>query len=508
MIKAKSRDFKFLFINPPYERLKGLSLESIPMGLLYTATMLEREGYECTVYDADTDFYQGDLEYNNLTRSKTHARYIDNLNNENHPAWVETTKVLREYKPDFVGVTMMTPSYSSSQRIFKLVKKECPDAVLLAGGPHVTISKSDVLKSNPEVDFGFVGEAEESIIEFMNAFSSDKNFSRIEGLLYREGDDVCFTGIRSRIEDLDRIPIPDRKLLYYADKYHKQTLSFMVASRGCPFACTFCASVPLWGKKVKLRSPDNIVKEIDYLVSEYGIKTFGFWDDTFTTNKANVIDFCGRIKQKYGSTRFKWKCITNINVIDNELLLALKKSGCRIIDIGVESGSDRILRMIKKNITTDKVKEASRLIKKNGFWLHTFFMIGIPHEEEEDIRKTIDFMKEIRPDSVNLCTFTPWPGTELYNYVVQRGMFPKTDDFTVYDTIGHHSQNNFFVEHVSRERYLQLLDEILALSTSISRRLTLRKALLKRHLVTPEWIRRKIKRTFKMVLNKAGFRSG
>ena len=488
-----SNRYRFLFINPPYERLKGLSLESIPLGLLYVATVLDRRGYEAVVYDADTDFYRGNIKYDNISRAMKQTEYIGNLENENHPAWIETINVLEKYRPDFVGVTMITPVYSSCQKILKLVKQRYPYATLIVGGPHVTICKDEVLRDNREVDFAFVGEAEESIIEFIEAFSSNRKFSEIKGLIYRDKDKITFTGDRPRIQNLDRLPIPNRRLLHFIDKYHKRALALMVASRGCPFSCAFCASVPLWKKLVKLRSPENVLKEVDYLVEEYGIRSFRFWDDTFTSNKRALINFCKLIENKYGSKKFRWECLTNVNCIDPEVLYHLKKSGCVVMEIGVESGSDKILRMIKKNITTSQVREVAKLIKKTGFWLHTFFMVGIPYESEEDIRRTIDFMKEIEPDSVNLCTFTPYPGTELYDYAVEKSMFKKTSDYGIYDTIGHHSNKNFFTENISKEKYLQLLEEVLTLSTSISRRLTLRKLILKRHAITPERIKHKMR---------------
>jgi len=488
------RKKRFLFITPPYERLKGLTVESVPLGILYLATVLDRAGYDAKVFDADSLFNNGELSYSNVNRIKSQSNYVRNLTNDNHPAWQEIRGLLTEFKPDFVGVSMMTPIFSSCKKVIEIVSETLPDAVILAGGPHVTILKENGLKCMPEVDVAFVGEAEESIVEFTQRRVSGKNWTSVKGLVYRKGDKVFFTGYRNRIHDLDALPIPKRSLLVNEFRYQRAKLGLMIASRGCPFQCAFCASVPLWKREMRRRSPQNLVKEIDYLVRNYNITSFGFWDDTFTIDKKAVIGFCRLIYKKYGSRRFKWNCLTNINCVDDDVLFWLKKAGCKTISIGIESGSDRILKLVKKNITTDQVRNVARLIKKRGFWLHTFFMVGFPYETEKDIRKTINFIKEIRPDSMNLCTFTPHPGTELYDYVVSKGMFDMGNNFSVYNNISQHSLNNFFVENMSHEKYRELLDKLIKLSEYISEGRNFRKMWLIMNRLTWEKVKHRLKR--------------
>jgi len=487
--RAKRSDKRVLLVNPPYERLKGFSVESIPLGLLYIATVLDKAGYRVKVYDADTDFGGSGLAYTNVNRAESQKTYKESLNDKAHPCWDEIRRVIEEYDPDFVGVTMMTPAHSSCREVFKIVK-EYPDKVLIAGGPHVTIAGTKVMDDNPEVDFAFSGEAEYSLLGFMKILSHEsRNFSEVKGVMYREGGHVRFTGKADRINDLDELPLPDRELLHNCERYGKDKLSLMVGSRGCPFSCAFCASVPLWERKVRMRSPRNIMKELDYLVDTYGVRSFGFWDDTFTSNKRSIMEFCGLVEERYGA-RLNWDCLTNVNCLDEEVLRVLKRSGCKRVRIGVESGSDDILKKIKKNITTEQVMRAAGLIKKHGFWLHAYFMVGMPHETEEDLKKTIDFIKRLDPDSLNLCTFTPYPGTELYDYAVEQNLIKRDCDYSFYDFVGHHSTDSFFMKDIERERYRQLLDEVLILSTEITGRWTPRKLLLKARMATPDKIRR------------------
>ncbi len=480
---------RVLLINPPYERLKGFSVESIPLGLLYIATVLKGAGYDVKVYDADTDFSGKGLAYTNVNRARSQKSYREALKDKTHPCWSDLKRVIGEYSPDFVGVTMMTPAHSSCREVFKIAK-ETSNAVLLAGGPHVTITGAKVMDDNPEIDFAFSGEAEYALCEFMKAYSGETpDFSRVKGLMYRQAGEVRFNGKADRIDELDRLPVPDRGLLHNSEKYGKDRLSLMVGSRGCPFSCAFCASVPLWERKVRLRSPKNIMKELDHLVQRYDTSSFGFWDDTFTTNRRCIMEFCGLVEKKYGA-RLSWDCLTSVNCLDEEVLKALKRSGCKRIRIGVESGSDDILRKIKKNITTAQVMKAAGLIRRHGFWLHAYFMVGMPHETEGDLRKTIDFIKELDPDSLNLCTFTPYPGTELYDHVLEHGLMPPGADYSIYDSIGHHSTDSFFLRNIEREDYMRLLDEALKAATDISSRWTARKLLLKARMATPDKIRR------------------
>lgn len=489
------KDKRILLINPPYERLKGFSIESIPLGLLYIATVLDKAGYSVRVYDADTDFKRSGLAYTNINRAESQKNYIEALKDKNHPCWIELKKIIDEYDPHFVGVTMMTPAHSSCKEVLKIVKERKPDVVLMAGGAHVTITGEKVMHDNPEIDYAFSGEAEQSMLEFIRIFfDKDRDFSKIQGLMYRDRDAICSTGRANRIDNLNRIPVPDRALLYNKERYSRDRLSLMVGSRGCPFSCAFCASVPLWGRKVRLRSSQNIVDEINYLTETYKVRSFGFWDDTFTSSKQRIMEFCSLIEKEYGN-RLGWDCLTNVNGVDEEVLKALKRAGCNRIKIGIESGSDEMLKKIKKGITTEQVLQASRLIRKFGFWLHAYFMVGIPYATEDDLRKTIDFISRLNPDSLNLCTFTPYPGTELYDYVIDKRLMEPNCDYAIYDSIGHHSTDSFFMTNISRERYLELLNEVLKLSTEITKKLTARKLLLKAKMITPDRIKRFTKET-------------
>jgi len=498
--KMRSKKPKFLFISPPYERLMGFAVQSVPLGLLYVATVLTENGYEAKVYDAETSFTYRFLRYSSVNRARSHVHYLDGLQDANHEVWHELIRIIEQEDPDIVGVSIMTPTYRASQKVVSITRQQRPSCTILVGGPHVTICGKEIM-TNKDIDFAFSGEAEESIVSFAKAFETDKDFANIRGIIFRQGGAVVDNGISDRIDDLDALPIPNKDLLIFRERYDPNKLAGMIASRGCPYKCQFCAVGPLWGQKVRLRSPGNVLKEIDDLVEKYRITGFDFWDDTFTASKRSVVQFCEGLVQRYGEKRFRWSCITSLRALDENVLRALKRAGCWRIRMGVESGSDRVLEKVEKGITTAQVRRAAKLVKENGFALHTYFMIGFPYETEEDIRKTIDFMQEIKPDTVNLCTFTPYPGTKLYDYVIKHNLLERDPDYRIFDEIGHHSEMGYFAHHIPRERYLELLSETLDVSTRLTDRITLKKIVDRGKGITWKKIRNRARAVFNRVMS-------
>jgi len=494
-----------LFINPPYERLKGFSLESVPNGILGLATYVNQNGYKALVYDVDTNATESFLSYNNKNRAESQGEYAMRIDDDEYYIWKEVQDTIRKLDPKFVGITLMTPTLHSGLKVSGIAKGL--GKVVLAGGPHVNIVQDAILKLN-EIDYCFFGEAEFAIVEFFKSYPDIEKISHIRGIGFKVSKKTIYNGISERITNLDSLPYPDRELLIYRERYLKTGLSSIMASRGCPFNCSFCASVPIWGRNAEFRSPEHIVKEIKHLHDTYEVKEFRFFDDTFTVKKENVINFCKILIDTFGKKYFKWWCLSRINSIDENVLFWLREAGCTQIHYGVESGSDRILKLMHKAITIKQVESVVALTKKHGFWVNTFFIIGIPYEKIEDMRKTIDFIKKIKPDSVNLCTFTPYPGTELYNYCVKKRLIKHDDSYEMFKYIGHHSSENYFLEDVSREDYKKLLDEILELTTNVSNSITIRKFMYRFKMLTFGKIARKSNLKIRKMLisiNKNGF---
>lgn len=450
-----NRKLKILLINPPFEKLKGFSIESMSLGLLSLASVLHENGYKVKVYDGDTTFEKSNLRDDIAGRPMAQQNYCENIENREHPAWKELEKVVLDCNPDIVGISIKTPAYHSSIQTVEIVRKLLPEAVIIVGGPHITITSDNMLQYNA-IDFAFYGEAEYSLLEFVKSISSGEDVCSIQGIIYRKGNSIICNDRPERLASLDSLPFPNKDLLIFSKKY-KYKLGAIITSRGCPFECTFCATVPLYGRVVSYRSSKSIVEELTWLYNKYKIKEFEILDDTFTLRKKEVIKVCEGLIERFGKKFFRWVCVTNINVLDYELIRYLKKAGCYKINIGIESGSDRILKLIRKNITTNGVRKAIKMIKRNGLLIHGYFMIGFPHETEEDMQKTIDFIKEIKPDSINLCTYTPYPNTRLFDFVIEHKLLDPDDRYDIYKTISTHSDQNYFIKDVSRESYLKYL---------------------------------------------------
>lgn len=494
-----AKDLDILFINPPYERLKGFSIGTVPHGILGLATYLNSCGFNALVYDADCSYDEGSANYDPKNRVDSHGEYAEKIEDDSFYVWSEVRATIERYNPRFVGISLMTPTLHSGLKIASIAKEL--GKKVLAGGQHVTIVKENILKLGL-IDYFFFGEGEYPVRDFLGAYPDYNKLKDIKGLGYKSEKGIVCNGFAERISDLNSLPFPDRELLVYKERFLKTGLSNIIASRGCPYACDYCASVPVWGKTTVIRSPSHIVQEIKHLHDKYNVREFRFFDDIFTVKKSNVIDFCKLLIDEFGEKYFLWWCLSRINTIDDQVLYWLKKAGCDQIHLGVESGSDRILKLMHKGISMEQTVKAVNLVKKHKFWLHTFLMIGFPYETLDDIRKTIDFVKNVKPDSVNLCTFTPYPGTSLYNYCVDHKLIEHDDTYEIFKYIGHHSAHNYFMESVSREEYKEILNEMLEVTSNISNSMTYRKFVYRLKHLTLEKFMRKMKIKCKTLLLK------
>ncbi len=387
-------------INP-----RRLDTPNHPLGILYVAAMLEQNGYEVTVIDP----------------------------NFNDSAQKVAKQVLQS-SPDYIGFTSTTPQILFALDIARQVKRQA-DIPIFFGGVHTTILPQEVLKQ-PCVDFVVVGEGEYATLELCDALKKKKQVKNIKGIGYKDKGDLRFTAPREMIKDLDKLPFPARHLLpsrwYFAPPrirgvWTKSTATVM-ASRGCPYRCIYCGSHLMFGRKVRFRSIENVIEELKELRERFRIDSVWFADDTFTINPAYVRQFCAELK-KLGWKDFKWACQARVNTVSYDLLKEMKSAGCVQLDFGVESGSPRILKIMKKEITPEKVTEAFHMAKKAGLLRFASFMIGIPGETEDDLRLTEKLALKIKPDYADFLYTVPFPGTELYDLAKDYGVFENMQSY-------------------------------------------------------------------------------
>ncbi len=449
-----------LLVNPPYRRLRRAGAVYFPIGLGYLAAVLEKAGHEAKIYNGEVPqsreenesgkYKGGDFSY----IMSTHGVYLKNLEDDNFFVWQEFKKSLDDFRPDMVGVSVRTPMFGSAVKISRLVKewnKNCP---VVWGGAHPTILPEEST-AIPEVDFSVRGEGEETILDLIKTLEAGMIPTGVMGVCYKSDGEVIINPIRGYIKDLDKLPFPARHLVFKEDLYPPDSFLDLMASRGCPFLCTYCSAHSMWGRNVRYRSVPNIIEEVAVLKNQYGCGYLRFIDDNLTLNRPWIEELC----ENMISRRFdlKWGCLTRATLIDEKLLKLMIKAECYRIDIGVESGSPGILKMMKKNINLDDVSRVDKLFGKYGIDWTAFFITGFPYETREDLAATAKFMKKINPYRIVLSNFTPYPGTEDYEKAKEMGTLPQKIDWSLLD---HNSPDNFFMKNVGREEYQKFFQKL------------------------------------------------
>ncbi|MEW6095220.1 MAG: radical SAM protein [bacterium] len=328
---------------------------------------------------------------------------------------------IQQTSPDVVGITTTTFTLIDVLNIANIVKKINRNIYVVLGGPHVGIYPQETLAHNP-VDSIIIGEGEITFCELVKHLSDGKSLDGLKGVGFKRNGQTFINQHREYIQDLNTLPFPARHLLplnkYYSIHGQKEQMTTMFASRGCPYNCLFCYHA--FGKKFRFRSPKNVVDEIQEIMN-LGIKEIFFFDDLFTVKKDIVMGICDEIIKR--KLEVIWEIRARINTIDKEMLQKLKEAGCTRISYGVEAGTDRILKVLRKGITIDQVIEAFKLTKAFGFITYADFMIGSPGETKDEILKTIQFAQKINPDFVQFSITTPYPNTDLYQLGLDKKIF-------------------------------------------------------------------------------------
>lgn len=372
-----------------------------PIGLLYISAVLLKKRHNVSIIDADID---------NLS--------LDSIKQQ-----------IQVQEPELVGITMTTIQCKSAFEIAEVVKKINKDITVVVGGAHPSALKEKILTLCSAIDYVVVGEGEITMLELVKAIENNEDIKYVKGICYRECDgSIKKTETRPFIKDLDSLPYPAIDLVTplerYPSTYPRGAVPSMhiLASRGCPFKCTFCSN-PVWKKTVRFRSPESIIKEVEMLHYKHGVKEIFFQDDTFNLNRAWFIEICNRLietglnKEMVFRTPFR----VNKNLIDKKLLSLAKEAGFWMIFYGVESGNQNILDNIQKGVTLAEIKRAFKLTKKAGLMTLASFMVGNIGETKKSIQDTLNFAIEINPDFYGFAIATPYPDSEFYQIAEKRG---------------------------------------------------------------------------------------
>ncbi|MEK6809009.1 MAG: radical SAM protein [Nanoarchaeota archaeon] len=409
---------KVLLLNPPFslEKRYGKSIAKIgtviiPLGMGYVAAMIEKARYPINVLDCQAE----------------------NIDKDG------IVKYCEQGKFDVIGVYCNTSNFQSTKELCRTILEVLPNVKFIVGGPQAFNEKIGTL-DNDIVDYMIYGEAEETFVELLNAIEykwNDEKKSAILGLGYKSVESkIIINPPRAFIKNLDSLPFPARHLfnlkLYRPspNQYKRLPYFSIMASRGCPYSCTFCNIVNMWERKYRIRSPDNVIAEMRELKEKYGARDIAFWDDIFGLSKKWLYEFCNKlIESKLGLV---WDCLLRVDLVDFDTLKLMKKAGCWMIFYGVESLDDDILKAIDKKATAEQNLRAIELTKKAGIEVRANMMVGLPNETPEKLKRSVKLLCKANPDYVKFNITTPYPGTKLYDQVKEGMWGTMIDDMEKY----------------------------------------------------------------------------
>jgi radical SAM superfamily enzyme YgiQ (UPF0313 family) len=448
-----------LLVEPPFYRLYDhkASLNRVPHALGYLAGSIKvkKPDWKVWLYNSDFSPHDASLSYKYLYGAGFEI-YRQTLKNPQSLIWEEIKKKIVEYRPSVIGISVKSQNLASALMVARIAKSVDENMVVVFGGPHPSLVKSEIL-DDPVVDIGVLREGEETLIDILDSIEGKLSLSTVKGIVYKEKNKIIKNPPREFISDLDSAPFPvqvARDSLIDYEQYPLEAFKHVFAARGCPYECSFCGSRYIWSRKVRFRSVGNIVAEI-LEISKLGIRDIHFDDDTFGIKKSFILKLCQEIKKKCPG--LKWSCEIHIKLVDDETIAEMKSAGCQEILLGIESGNDRILTLIKKNITVNEAISAARLIKKHKIYLHTFFMVGFPQETEETMNDTMSAMTSIPSDNLICSIFTPYKGTELFDYCKKQNIIPQHFDVSLYN---HQSPENYFCPNIPIDVYKDRLNRL------------------------------------------------
>ncbi len=341
--------------------------------------------------------------------------------------------IINDFQPDIIGFQCYTFDIFKVKNYLSGIRKKFPEIKLILGGPHPsTLPNETLIFFDGLIDYIFLSEAEISLKQFCEGIP----ISEIQGIGYL--DKLTRQPVYSYpkfLENIDDAGMPAWDLIkpetfppaQHGAVYKKFPIAPIMLTRGCPFLCTFCAGSLIMGRKLRKRSVVSVINEIKYLYHERGIREFHFIDDNFTMDRQYVISFLNALKELNFDISWSTPNGVRMDSLDDTILELMKKTGLYLISLGIESGSDRILKNMKKSNTVEKIKKYTAMIHKHGIDIAGFFILGFPGETKEEMIRTIEFSLELPLIRANYFTFLPFPGTEAFKELELSGELNNID---------------------------------------------------------------------------------
>lgn len=409
-MKSENFDNKLnvLYVIPRYRTYGMEGRYVMPMGILYVSAYVKRSGI-ANVYTLNLNHIEGD-EYDIL---------------QNH---ITTNSI------NFVGIGGLSGEYSDIARIVSYVRKIDSNVVIQVGGGIMTADPEVTMQAMPKVDYGIVGEGEQTSVELISAIALKRDVASVDGIIYREAGVLKKTKRRVEIDNLDTLPYPDYEGFNYAE-YLRQNPDLsddgkrysqvsVIGGRSCKYNCTFCFHPS--GSKYRQRSLDSIFGEIDYLVRNYDISYIALREELFATDNERVRQFCERVK----SYDFDWSIQLRIDSINQELVDMLKNTRCRYLFVGVESADDRVLKSMRKGITLTQIEHALDMLRDAGLNSRSGIIFGDTVETLKTAMFTLDWFKKNHTKyRMFVDMIIAFPGSVLYRRACESGVIPNPVEF-------------------------------------------------------------------------------
>jgi anaerobic magnesium-protoporphyrin IX monomethyl ester cyclase len=360
--------------------------------------------------DLDADFFQTPYGLFSLAAQAIRLGHQVKVINLSAMRWSEVVRVVSELDADLFGMSCWTANRRGVAMTAELIRELRPKAHIVIGGPHATPFAREMLEHYPSIDTVTLGESEEQFLELIGRLERGEPTTGIVGSAYRDGNgQVVVAPERGSIRQLDELASPHD---YFGTH-------ILMTSRGCPWQCTFCGAETTWGRGFRGQSVRYVVDAIESALEKLPVKMIQIKDDTFTANKKRAQDICREIRRR--NLQFFWSCDTRVDVLNEELLLEMRLAGCQRLSLGVESGSNEILKNIDKKITASEIIEAANMAKRVGIQVRFYMMLGNRGETVDTFRQTLAFLDEAQPHQYVFSCLSVYPGTRDFQDAVAQG---------------------------------------------------------------------------------------
>jgi len=410
-----------ILIDPPGAQ------EGLNVGLGYLAASLHKAGHRVKVLDV----------------------------NNNKLASPRMLQEIAGFQPKIAGISVKSSTFFKASRIAEQIRKQFPNVLLVAGGPHVSLVGRDYFNEDSFSDYGVLGEGEEVLPKLCGLIKKGDS-SSLDGVIKPDSsgfDRPVF------VQDLDAVPQPDYSKFTGIQQTLSKTRYPVITSRGCPYNCIYCSVCVVSGKKWRARSLDNVIKEISKAKKQYEIKAFEVLDDNFTLDIERAKEFCRMLIKR--RMKLAWSCPNGIRTdrVDRELTSLMRRSGCDLVMVGVESGDEDVFNTIEKGESLHDVEKGIRTLKNAGIRVGGYFIIGLPGDSIESTKKSVEFAKKTKLDVAHFNMLVPYPKTKMWDWVAENGRMLEdyrlgrhflgkpmpvfeTDDFTAEERVRAHYMAN------------------------------------------------------------------